>query len=412
MDYEPLTTLFYKDNSAQRFAQNQALAEQRLNSPTTFRTGVVLDGCELFCATPHELLNAMERTLRLERKVSKALDRLPVIARGALVRSLVIDEVVSSNELEGIGSTRRQIDEALRAEGDREEQDAPHRRFREFAKCYLELSDENHVVPAEPAGIRSVYDRIMDGEDLGKSAPDGRWFRRGGVDVVSSSQKVLHQGVEPEEAIVEKLGQMLNLVNSEEVPQTLSAVLSHYIFEAIHPFYDGNGRTGRYLLALYLSEPFSVLTSLSLSRTIAEDKNPYYWAFKDVQSPQNHGELTFFVLTMLDYIAAAQRRLLNDLSKKQERLSCAQSAVDRLVEDGTLGAATETLLRAFVQWELFGVSHELSRDDCAEILGLKGQMTRKHLKALEERGLVEVTSSRPLRFALTREAARTMGLVE
>ena len=65
------------------------------------------------------------------------------------------------------------------------------------------------------------------------------------------------------------IDRMIELVASPDIPQTYSAILSHFLFEYIHPFYDGNGRTGRYLLALYLSEPLSETTVLSLSRVIA-----------------------------------------------------------------------------------------------------------------------------------------------
>ena len=65
------------------------------------------------------------------------------------------------------------------------------------------------------------------------------------------------------------LTQWLALSRSEDIPETCSALLCHFLFEHIHPFYDGNGRTGRYLLALHLSEPLSQPTVLSLSRTIA-----------------------------------------------------------------------------------------------------------------------------------------------
>ena len=82
---------------------------------------------------------------------------------------------------------------------------------------------------------------------------------------------------------------------------------SHYLFEYAHPFYDGNRRTGRYLLSLFLSEPLSKPTVLSLSRTIAENRSDYYAAFRTVDNPLNKGELTFFVYALLDLVRKAQR---------------------------------------------------------------------------------------------------------
>ena len=112
---------------------------------------------------------------------------------------------------------------------------------------------------------------------------------------------------------------------------------SHYLFECIHPFYDGNGRTGRCLLALYLDESLSIPTVLSLSRTIAENKNVYYAAFSSVENPLNHGEMTHFVYAMLELIRTAQSSMIerlqssiehfeavrqNSLSKKERKGDC------------------------------------------------------------------------------------------
>ena len=38
------------------------------------------------------------------------------------------------------------------------------------------------------------------------------------------------------------LDKMIDLVSSEDMPEVYSALLSHYLFEYIHPFYDGNGK--------------------------------------------------------------------------------------------------------------------------------------------------------------------------
>ena len=68
-----------------------------------------------------------------------------------------------------------------------------------------------------------------------------------------------------------------------DIPELYAAALCHFLFGYIHPFFDGNGRTGRYLLALQLSRPLSQPTVLSLSRVIAENKATYYRAFDAVE---------------------------------------------------------------------------------------------------------------------------------
>lgn len=72
---------------------------------------------------------------------------------------------------------------------------------------------------------------------------------------------------------------------------------SHYQFEAIHPFYDGNGRTGRILNVLYLIEQkLLTLPILYLSRYIVEHKHDYYRLLHQVTQQQNWEAWLIFML--------------------------------------------------------------------------------------------------------------------
>ena len=344
-----------------------------------------------------------------EREIAVALSGLPTIARGALIRSLVITEVVCSNELEGVYSTKRQINDLLDsvpADSD----NLSRRRFRELARLHLELSNSSRNLPKTPEDVRGIYDHIMSGEELGEDAPDGMLFRREGVDVIGSGGKIVHRGLEPEREIISAVSQMISLASSPEIPGTYRAAISHFVFEYAHPFYDGNGRTGRYLLALYLSQPLSTLTSLSLSREIAENRRPYYKAFCEVEHPLNHGELTSFVLMLLQYVDAAQQRILSDLEVKSGQFEVAKSNLERLAREERLPDKQRDLLFMLAQFRLFGAFPDVPLKGIGEYLGLKRAMTRKHAGILEKRGLVKKAGSRPLRFTLTEKGEIVLGI--
>jgi Fic family protein len=73
--------------------------------------------------------------------------------------------------------------------------------------------------------------------------------------------------------------------------------LIHYQFEAIHPFSDGNGRTGRILNVLYLiNKDLLGLPVLYLSRYIIQNKPDYYRLLKEVTENGNWVEWVKFVL--------------------------------------------------------------------------------------------------------------------
>ena len=399
MAYKSLKKLFYMDSSSERCANNKRLAAERLNAESTFRTGMITGEGELFLAVPHELSVLSEQVLRKERVLQTLQTSIPRIARGALVRSLVIDEVVGTNSLEGIHSTRGQISELLETVPPTSNES--DKRFRELAMLYLGLSSGQSASPKSLQDIRAIYDQVMAGEVLGPNAPDGKLFRQNAVEVIGDGGKTLHEGAQTEAEISSGLGIMLALVSSPDVPELYSALMSHYIFEYIHPFYDGNGRTGRYLLALYLSRPLSTLTALSLSREIAENRGPYYRTFQETEHPMNHGELTPFVLQVLQYVSAAQDRVIGDLSDKSHLLERGETALTAAQKTLGLSKGERNLLFFLVQHDLFAAFPDVRLDDVDGYMGMGRQSVRKYFGRLVERGLASQVGGRPLRFELS-----------
>lgn len=102
MPYKTLKALFYADRSNERFTKYAAIADERRNADSAFRTGIFTDSGELFMAVPRELSVLFETVLRFERVISKLASDLPPVAAGALVQDLIIGEVVNTNELEGV----------------------------------------------------------------------------------------------------------------------------------------------------------------------------------------------------------------------------------------------------------------------------------------------------------------------
>jgi hypothetical protein len=119
MTYETLRTLLHKDNSVDRYSNADMLAKRRLETESTFRTGMDTPAGELFLAVPRELSLLNEQVLRHERRITLRMRELPPVAQRAIIRGLIVDEVVSTNELEGVYSMRRQINELLQSDGPR-----------------------------------------------------------------------------------------------------------------------------------------------------------------------------------------------------------------------------------------------------------------------------------------------------
>ena len=87
------------------------------------------------------------------------------------------------------------------------------------------------------------------------------------------------------------------LHTNDDIDPLIKMIVSHYQFEAIHPFYDGNGRTGRILNVRYLIEQqLLTLPILYLSRYIVQNKQHYYRLLNQVTSDQNWQDWLIFML--------------------------------------------------------------------------------------------------------------------
>lgn len=399
MEYRELSKVYYSDASNERGKNHETEYRRRIEAESTFRLGFDTPQGELFIAMPRELTVLGERVLRTERKISNLVRSLPSMASGAVLRSLVLDEVVSTNAIEDIRSTRRQVKDAL----DSDTKDSVGvKRFRELATLYLGLIDGHAEAPSVPEDVRAIYDKVTYGEIENDRQPDGRLFRAQGVDIVQGGVRVVHSGLEPESVIIEAIEKMIEISQSLEIPALYRGIAAHYLFEYIHPFYDGNGRTGRYLLSLSLIESLSSATALSLSRIIAENREDYYRAFKTTEKPLNKGELTFFVFSMLELIREAQLQLEDRLERSTETLSHMEKTMAGVTSVIGLKNQETQIVFMLMQYEAFGLFGDAPLGDIATHLGLKEQMTRKHIASLEEMGVVVKRRKRnPVTFALS-----------
>lgn len=411
MEYKTLARLFHADRSGDSYTNRDRLAKQRLEADSTFATGIGTPLGELFIATPRCVCMLTQKVLLAERRVSAMWRSIPGVMRWNYIHNAVSEEMLATNEMEGVRSTRKEIEAAVAAaQKSKSEGDAEKTRFSEFAKLYLNLTDRNVELPKTLEDIRDIYDKIALDEIDDKDRPDGELFRKGDVEVQGPHGTVIHSGVSGEARISALLAQMMDLARSDSTPFLQRAIASHFLFEYIHPFYDGNGRTGRYLLALYLSHDLTLPTVLSLSRTIAENKNEYYKAFTEAEDKLNSGELTFFVYTILGFIERAQQSLIEELGVKLDQLDKAKEIRRTLQKEFSLSSNAEDLLYAVMQEELFDTTKSMTLDEAGIHLMLTKQSARKYVHELEEAGLIEFVGKRPLRFRASESLRARMGM--
>jgi Fic family protein len=104
-------------------------------------------------------------------------------------------------------------------------------------------------------------------------------------------------------------------INEEnDIDTLINLAIIHYQFESIHPFYDGNGRTGRIINILYLVlNQLLDLPILYLSQYIIQNKSDYYRLLQEVRSRDNWHDWIMFILEAVEQTSLQTILLINDI---------------------------------------------------------------------------------------------------
>lgn len=122
-----------------------------------------------------------------------------------------------------------------------------------------------------------------------------------GTTLSNRQGEVIYTPPSGEQVIREKMANLETFINeNDSIDPLIKMAISHYQFEAIHPFSDGNGRTGRILLLLQLKlEKLLDVPALFLSEHIIKHKDMYY---EGLRSVTENNEWSTFIRYMLDMV--------------------------------------------------------------------------------------------------------------
>lgn len=314
MPYKELKKLYYGDQETYK-----STYDQRFSSENTIRLDFDVAGYQAFFVQCPDVFNLSYQIMRLDKEISMLQTQLPKIALEQYSKRCLIDEIVITNNIEGVYSSRKEIGAALSILEEQSSKKGKKNVFLGLVNKYLKLLSHEKVPLETCQDVRNIYDEIVLDEVVSEdkhNAPDGQIFRKDMTEIYASSGKSIHKGKYPEAEIIKYMEKALKFLNDEEILPLYRICLFHYMIEFIHPFYDGNGRLGRFILSYCIAENFERLLAYRISETIKENIKKYYNAFTSCNDTRNLADLTPFLIMMLDMIKSSMEALKTSLSEK------------------------------------------------------------------------------------------------
>lgn len=377
MEYELLSKIFYKKPT-----EYESIYDARFNSEASIKLPIKIHENVGFIFNTNEITKLLVKIYKTINKINLLRTRLPNIAINSYIIKSLKDEIALTNEIEGVRSTRKEIEDAI--DSIKNDKSA---RFKGLVDKYFKLIS-NEIIPLNNCeDIRTIYDALVLPEIEKENLPDGILFRKEPVQVVSATQKEKHRGIMPESKIIESLDLCLDFLKNDDIDSLTKISAFHYLFGYIHPFYDGNGRTSRFISSYLIKNELDVLLALKLSYTVKNNINKYYKAFDVCNDRKNKGDITFFVVTFLELLSQASDDLYTKIADLNDQLNYYNNIINTLVNEKVLNDKQAKCIFILCQNRLFDDTY-MNMNTLTELLEKSDTTTRKILKSLESKNLL------------------------
>jgi Fic family protein len=314
--------------------------------------------------------------LKQESKSAVALAELKGLTKtlpnpNILINAVILKEAQASSGIENVITTQDKLYQALYAKSDKPDVATKEvLRYREALLMGTRLIKERGFLNTN--GIITIQKELEEN--------DAGLRRLSGTALINDlTNEVIYtppDNFDTINSLMKNLEEYLN-DNKDDVSPLIKLAIQHYQFESIHPFYDGNGRAGRIINALYLilkgllNEPV-----LYLSSYIIQNKGDYYRLLQEVRTKNNWEDWILYMLKGIELTALSTIEQINKINQLF-------SETQKLVQDKLPRIYSKDLIE-----QLY--IHPYSKIEfLVNNLGIERKAASRYLNSLEEIGILK-----------------------
>ena len=314
---------------------------------------------------------------------NKALAKLNGVAKiipnqAILINSLILQEAKDSSEIENIITTH---DELYQSSLDISNISHATKEVQSYSRALLKGFDL--VKETSLLLTRHIVDiqQELEGNVAGIRKQSGTVLKN------QATGEVIHTPPQEETTIRKLLDNLEQYINTNDgIDPLIKMAIIHYQFETIHPFYDGNGRTGRIINILYLVlNELLDLPILYLSSYIIKHKADYYRLLQEVRTKGSWEEWIIYMLEGIEQTATKQVQLINDIKELMDNTK--EKLKSELPKIYSKDLLEVLFIHPYTKIDMLVDNLELHRDTAS-----------KHLKAMEKIGILNSVQIKNTRF--------------
>jgi len=288
-----------------------------------------------------------------------------------LINALTLQEAKDSSEIENIVTTHDELYRASINATNISQAAKEVQRYREALYHGFDLISKHKLLLKRDI---VAIQQVLEDNDAGIRKQSGTMLKN------EKTGEIVYmppQNYEDIQKLMDNLEQYINNSDIDDYDPLLKMAIIHYQFESIHPFYDGNGRTGRIINILYLMlQGLLDLPVLYLSSYIIKNKTDYYRLLNEVRI---HNRWEEWILYMLDGVEKTSKQSV----KIVEGITNLMQDYKKLLRDEVPKIYSKDLLELLFK-------HPYTKiNSLVEELGVTRKTATTHLRAIEELGILE-----------------------